>query len=160
MATSLTDNIGIADSSNRVGWQIVASYSNYEAAQSAVDRLADSSFPVQYVEIVGRGLRLVERITGRVTMLRASAAGAASGAWFGLFIGLLIGLFTTGPAWLGLTLGGLVIGAVAGGLFGLIAQWSTHGKRDFASTRGLIADQYDLMVANGEAEHAGSLIAG
>jgi len=49
VATSLTNNVGIADSSNGVGWQVVASYSNYDAAQSAVDRLADASFPVQYV---------------------------------------------------------------------------------------------------------------
>jgi len=34
----------------------------------------------------------------------------------GLFIGLLVGLFTTGPVWLGLVLGGLVIGTLWGAL--------------------------------------------
>jgi hypothetical protein len=155
----LTNTIGITDSPGGATWKVVASYSDYETAQSAVDRLSDASFPVENVEIVGRELRFVERVTGRVTNLRAAAAGAGSGAWFGLFIGLLVGLFTTGPAWLGLMLGGLVIGAVAGGFFGFVAQWATHGRRDFASIRGLAAGQYDVMVANGQAERAGTLLA-
>src|ERR1700747_942435 len=132
MISSRTNSIGIADSPDGVAWEVGASYSNYAGAQSAVDRLSDASFPVQYVEIVGRDLRLVEQVTGRVTKLRATGAGAGSGAWFGLFVGLLVGLFTTGPTWLGLVLGGLVIGAIAGGVFGFLVQWATHGQRDFA----------------------------
>jgi hypothetical protein len=157
--SSLTNNIGIADSPGGVTWKAVASYSDYEAAQSAVDRLSDASFPVEHVEIVGRDLRFVERVTGRVTNLRAAGAGAGSGAWFGLFVGLLVGLFAAEPAWLGLMLGGLVIGAVAGGFFGFLAQWATHGRRDFGSMRGLAAGQYDVMVADGQAERAGTLLA-
>ena len=155
----MNSDLGIADSADGASWTTVASYSSYEAAQSAVDRLSDASFPVGYVEIVGRGLSFVERVTRRVTTLRAAAAGAGTGAWFGLFIGLLVGLFTTGPAWLGLLLGGLVIGAVWGGIFGFIAHWSTHGRRDFASVRTLAAEQYDVMVAKGQAEQASMLIA-
>ena len=158
MASLPTTNLGIAESLNDSDWQIAASYSNYQAAQSAVDRLSGASFPVENVEIVGRNLRLIERVTGRVTTLRAAAAGAGTGAWFGLFIGLLVGLFTTGPAWLGLVLGGFVIGAAAGGIFGFVAQWSTHGKRDFASLRGIAAEQYQVMVAGGHAADAASLI--
>jgi hypothetical protein len=79
------------------GGEVVASYPTYGEAQQAIDRLADGSFPLQYSEIVGRDLRLVERVTGRMTDGRAAAAGAATGAWFGLFIGLLVGLFTVGP---------------------------------------------------------------
>ena len=158
MASLPTTNLGIAESLNDSDWQIAASYSNYQAAQSAVDRLSGASFPVENVEIVGRNLRLIERVTGRVTTLRAAAAGAGTGAWFGLFIGLLVGLFTAGPTWLGLVLGGLVIGAVAGGIFGFVAQWTMHGRRDFASVRGLAAGQYDVMVANGEGQRAYRLI--
>lgn len=160
MTSSMTSNLGIADRADGAGWTTVASYASYEAAQSAVDRLSDASFPVGYVEIVGRGLSLVERVTGRVTTLRAAAAGAGTGAWFGLFIGLLVGLFTTGPTWLGLLLGGLVIGGVWGTIFGLVAHWSTHGRRDFASVRALAAEQYDVMVADGQAEQARKLITG
>ena len=159
MNSLATQNIGIADGHDDGDWKVIGSYSDYSAAQAVVDRLSDASFPVEDVEIVGRDLRLVERVTGRLTNLRAAAAGAASFAWFGLLIGLLVGLFTTGPAWLGLMLGGLVIGAVWGGIVGFLAQWATHGRRDFASIRGLAAEQYDIMVAAGQAERAGQLIA-
>jgi hypothetical protein len=105
---------------NDSGGQVIASYPNYGEAQHAIDRLADVPFPVQFSEIVGRDLRMVERVTGRMTDGRAAAAGAATGAWFGLLIGLLVGLFTFGPAWLGLILGGLLIGSLWGALFGFL----------------------------------------
>jgi hypothetical protein len=70
--------------------------------------------PVDEVEIVGSDLHLVEHVTGRLTTARAAMAGAGNGAWFGLFVGLLVVLFTTGPAWLGLVLGGAAIGAAGG----------------------------------------------
>src|SRR5712672_441143 len=85
-----------------MAWNNVASFSSYDEAQAAVDRLSDDGFPVEHLEIVGSDLRLVERVTGRLTKRRAGGAGAASGAWFGLMIGLVVGLFTTGSAWLGL----------------------------------------------------------
>jgi hypothetical protein len=141
-----------------LAWKRVAGYASYEEAQHAVDRLSDASFPVENVEIVGRDLRLVERVTGRLTTGRAALAGAGSGAWFGLFIGLLVGLFTTGPEWLGLVLGGLAIGAVWGAAFGFAAHWATRGRRDFSSVRTLAAGHYDLMVAEGEAESARALL--
>jgi hypothetical protein len=57
------------------GGQVVASYPTYGEAQQAIDRLADASFPVQYSEIVGRDVRLVERVTGRMSDGRAAAFG-------------------------------------------------------------------------------------
>ena len=94
---------------------------------------------MEVAEIVGHDIRLVERVTGRLTNVRAAAAGAASGAWFGLFIGLLVGLFTAGPEWLGLVLGGLLIGAFWGAMFGFFAHWVTRGgsatsRRDATSS--------------------------
>jgi hypothetical protein len=151
-------DITSADASGTVAWKLVASYESYEEAQRAVDRLSDASFAVENVEIVGRDLRLVERVTGRLTTGRAALAGAGSGAWFGLFIGLLVGLFTTGPEWLGLVLGGLAIGAAWGAVFGFAAQWATRGQRDFTSLRTLTAGHYDLMVAEGEVGSARALL--
>src|SRR5918997_8489 len=131
--------------------QPVASFATYAEAQRAVDLLSDAGFPVEVAEIVGYDLRLVERVLGRITTVRAAGAGAATGAWFGLFIGLLVGLFTTGPEWLGLVLGGLLIRAFWGAIFGFFAHWATGGMRDFASIRGLSAGAYELLV---EEEHA------
>lgn len=136
----------------------VASYATYDEAQHAVDHLSDHGFPVENTDIIGSDLRLVERVTGRLTTGRAAMAGAASGAWFGLFLGLLVGLFTTGPTWLGLLLGGLVIGAVWGAVFGFFAQWATGGRRDFSSERALVAGHYDLVVAEAHVDRALALL--
>src|SRR2546421_9886252 len=105
---------GSADTFSTAGRQVIASYASYAEAERAVDYLSDAAFLVEYTDIVGRDLRLVERVTGRMTNVRAAAAGAGTGAWFGLFIGLLVGLVTPGPVWLGMILGGLVIGALSG----------------------------------------------
>jgi hypothetical protein len=137
---------------------LVSSYTSYADAQRAVDRLSDAKFPVEHVRIVGRDLTIVEEVTGRLTNLRAAAAGAASGAWFGLFIGLLVGLFTSGPEWLGLVLGGLLIGAFWGAVFGFIAHLATGGRRDFASLRGLAAATYDVLVDDEHAARARELL--
>jgi hypothetical protein len=139
-------------------WNTVASYATYDEAQAAVDRLSDDQFPVEQLDIVGSGLRLVEHVTGRLTRQRAASAGAASGAWFGLFIGLLVGLFTTGPTWAGLILGGLVIGAVWGGVFGFVGHTATRGRRDFSSTKQLAATKYDIVARGGSADKAREML--
>src|SRR5579871_22074 len=79
-------------------WNTVARFDDYDSAQRAVDRLSDDGFPVEELDVVGSDLRLVERVTGRLTKARAAAAGAVSGLWLGLLFGLLIGLFATGSS--------------------------------------------------------------
>jgi uncharacterized membrane protein len=156
--TTTSPGAAFVDGLGDGGGEVVASYPTYGEAQQAIDRLADASFPLQHSEIVGRDLRLIERVTGRMTDGRAAAAGAATGAWFGLFIGLLVGLFTVGPAWIGLVLGGLLIGAGWGALFGLIAQRMTRGQHDFASSRSLAASRYEVTVADEYADRARQLL--
>lgn len=153
MTTTTTDL-----TASRAGRQTVATYTDYAEAQRTVDRLSDAGFPVDQVEIVGLDVKLVEKVTGRLTNATAAAAGAGSGAWFGLFIGLLVGLFTSGPAWLGLILGGVLIGAFWGAVFGFFAHWTTQGQRDFASTRGLVAGRYELWVADEHVPRARELL--
>jgi uncharacterized membrane protein len=136
-------------------WNTVASYDNYADAQRAVDRLSDDGFPVEHLDIIGSDLKLVERVTGRLTNGRAAVAGAASGAWFGLMIGLLLGIFTT-RGWLALLLVGLIIGAVWGALFGFLGHAATRGQRDFASARMLVATRYDIVARDGFVDAAKS----
>jgi hypothetical protein len=140
--------------------QTVASFATYPEAQGAVDRLSDAGFPVESVDIVGSDLRLVEHVTGRLTAGRAAMYGAGIGAWWGLFFGLLVGLFTTGPEWVGLVLGGLAIGAIFGASLGFFTQWATQGRRDFSSTSGLVAGRYDVLVENEHAERGRQLLSG
>lgn len=140
-------------------WNQVGSYRDYAEAQRAVDRLSDDGFPVEHLDIIGSDLRLVERVTGRLTKARAAAAGAASGVWFGLLMGMLLGIFTNG-AWLGLLAVGALVGAAWGALFGFLGHAATRGTRDFASARTLVAIRYDLVARGGHADAARTALQG
>jgi hypothetical protein len=139
-------------------WNTVAQFDDYEAAQRAVDRLSDDGFPVEKLDIIGSDLRLVERVTGRLTKARAAGAGALSGLWIGLFIGILLGLFTSANAWLGVVLTGVGLGVVFGAIFGFAAHAVTHGRRDFSSVRTLAANRYDLIARDGSADRARAML--
>jgi hypothetical protein len=141
-----------------VAWNTVASYDSYEAAQAAVSRLSEAGFPVEHLDLIGSDVRIVERVTGRMTRGRAVAAGALSGTWTGLFVGLLLSLFATGPGIAAALLTGLVIGSATGALFGLFGSAALRGKRDFTSARTIVASRYDLIARNGFVEQARSLL--
>ncbi len=133
----------------------VGSYDSYERAQAAVDYLSDEKFPVENVTIIGSDLRMIETVTGRLTMGRAIAAGAAAGAWWGLFVGLLLGIFSVdGGAWIGSVLVGLLIGLAFGAAFGGMGYAATRGRRDFTSTSKIVASRYDVMCNPAHAEEA------
>ncbi len=138
----------------------VGSFDSYEQAQAAVDYLADEKFPVENVTIIGSDLRMVERVTGRLTVGRAVAAGAAGGAWWGLFVGLLLGIFAEdGSNWAGSVLAGLLIGLAFGAAFGGMGYAATRGKRDFTSTSSIKASRYDVMCNPAHAEEARAMLA-
>jgi hypothetical protein len=130
--------------------EVIARYDTYLEAQQAVEFLSDEHFPVQLVTIVGSGLRMVERVTGRMSYPRMALAGAASGAWFGLFVGVLLSLFS-GSTEFGL-FAAVVIGAGFGMLFGVISFAFTAGRRDFTSTSQIVAGEYEVLCMP---EHAG-----
>lgn len=129
----------------------VAAYATYLQAQQAVDYLSDNKFPVENVTIVGTDLRMVERVTGRLTYGRVALAGALSGAWFGLFVGLLLTFFAGGDGG-GVLFVGIGLGAGFGLLFSVLSYAFTGGRRDFTSSSQIVAATYAILCA---AEHAG-----
>jgi hypothetical protein len=137
----------------------VGSYETYEAAQRAVDFLSDEQFPVQHVTIVGNGLRMVERVTGRWDRNRAAGTGAAGGAWWGLFLGLMLSLFSdeTSSSFLVL-LAATIAGGVFGAVFGMIGYSMTGGHRDFRSQSSVVATTYDLLCQYQHADQARVLL--
>ncbi|MCZ2858210.1 general stress protein [Blastococcus sp. VKM Ac-2987] len=138
----------------------VGSYDSYERAQAAVDHLSDEKFAVENVTIIGTDLRMIETVTGRLTMGRAVAAGAAAGAWWGLFVGLLLGIFAPdGSNWIGSVLTGLLIGLAFGAAFGGMGYAATRGRRDFTSTNKITASRYDVMCHPSHAEEARAMLA-
>ena len=138
----------------------VGKYATYAEAQRAVDYLSDEEFPVENVTIVGNDLRLVERVTGRLTRGRVALAGALGGAWWGLFVGLLLVLFSKpGVNSLALLALGALFGAVFGAITALIGYSFTGGQRDFTSTTSVVATSYDVLCQHQRAEEARSLLA-
>jgi hypothetical protein len=139
-------------------WNTVARFDDYESAQRAVDRLSDDGFPVEKLDVVGSDLRLVERVTGRLTRGRAAGARALSGIWVGLLFGILLGLFTSGHSLLATAVVGAALGATWGAVFGYVAHARTRGQRDFSSVRQLVATHYDLIAREGTVDRARSML--
>jgi len=134
---------------------VLGTYSTHEAAQHAVDILAEHKFPVEHVTIVGTGLKLEERILGRWTPGRALLTGAGTGAWIGLLIGIIFWIVT--PWVIGALITAIVLGMVFGAIFSAVAYLMQ--KRTYMSAPSVVADRYDILVDAEFAEEARRLLA-
>jgi len=135
----------------------VGSYTSYLDAQKAVDYLADQQFPVQMVSIVGNELKMVERVTGRLSYPRVALSGALSGMWFGLFVGVMLSFFAPSPGYFSI-LTSVLMGAAFFMLFGIVTYAMQRGKRDFTSTSQVVATNYDVVVSPEAAHEARRLL--
>jgi hypothetical protein len=125
---------------------VIGSYTSYLDAQKAVDYLADQQFPVELVAIVGNDLKLVERVTGRLSYPRVALNSALSGMWFGLFVGVLLSFFSSGAGYFSI-ITSVLMGAAFFMLFGIVTYAMQRGKRDFTSTSQVVPTSYDVVVA-------------
>ncbi|GAA4029174.1 hypothetical protein GCM10023063_08810 [Arthrobacter methylotrophus] len=135
----------------------VGSYTSYLDAQKAVDYLADQQFPVQHVSIVGNDLKMVERVTGRLSYPRVAFSGALSGMWFGLFVGVMLSFFTPAGGPFSIVTS-VLMGAAFFMLFGIVTYAAQRGKRDFTSTSQVVATNYDVIVALEASQEARRLL--
>jgi hypothetical protein len=135
----------------------VGSYTSYLDAQKAVDYLADQQFPVHMVSIVGNELKMVERVTGRLSYPRVALSGALSGMWFGLFVGVMLSFFAPSPGYFSI-LTSVLMGAAFFMLFGIVTYAMQRGKRDFTSTSQVVATNYDVVVSAEAAHEARRLL--
>jgi hypothetical protein len=139
----------------------VGTYNSYAAAQRAVDYLSDNQFPVEHITIVGKELRLVERVVGRLTTSKAATMGAGGGALWGLFIGSMIMLFasTQGGSVLVLPVFSAAFGALLGALMGGVGHAMSGGRRDFSSRTSVVPTSYEILCQHQHAEAARDLLA-
>jgi hypothetical protein len=129
---------------------MLASFQGHDAAQHAVDILAQHKFPVEHVTIVGTGLRLKEQVLGRWTLARAVLAGAGTGGWIGLLVGLVFWIVSPWAFW---AVGSaILLGMLLGAVWAAVAY--AVQRRAFASVRTVVADRYDLLVDAEFAEEA------
>jgi hypothetical protein len=133
---------------------VLGTYSDHEAAQHAVDILAEHKFPVEHVTIVGTGLKLEERILGRWTLGRALLTGMGTGAWIGLLIGLIFWIVSPWAA--GALISAIILGLIFGAVFSAVAYLVQ--QRAYTSARSVVADRYDILVDAEFAEEARRLL--
>ncbi|UGT61663.1 general stress protein [Nocardia asteroides] len=131
--------------------QVIASFNDYPPAQELVERLADGGFPAEQAQIVGKGLRTVEQVTGRTTAARATGAGAAAGAWIGVLLALLTVAFAAAPAWQALALA-VPAAALWGAIAGAVGYRATRNRRELTGVHTLVAHSYDVRVPEERAD--------
>ncbi|TDW30913.1 general stress protein [Cryobacterium psychrophilum] len=140
--------------------EVLATYKTYAEAQDAVNTLAKLDFPVKELAIVGNDLKSVERVTGKLTYGRVAFGGAASGAWLGIFLGLLLFIFSPTGSSLPFVAAALLIGAGFGMLFALVSYSINRRRRDFTSTKQVIAENYQVIVSIERLNRARNLLHG
>lgn len=138
--------------------QTLAVYDDYQAAQKAVDHLADNDFPVQNVMIVGTDLKQVERVTGRLTQQKVALGGLLSGLWMGLFVGLIFSLFDSQGMTVIVTT--MLFGAIFGIVWAMIGYAMTRGRRDFTSVQQVVATKYEVLVEHNLHPQAVQMLSG
>ena len=133
--------------------QVVASFPTYEAAQKAVSTLIAADIPARDIAIVGQGLRSIERITGRLGYASAARTGAINGVLLGLLFSAILVLGSpTVP--IQAFVGVLFVGVAIGMLMSIIAFAFVRRRRDFASVMQVLADRYEVSVADGSVQRA------
>ncbi|GMA18461.1 hypothetical protein MM440_10625 [Arsenicicoccus piscis] len=135
-------------------------FDDYAGAQKAVDYLSDHEFPVENVMIVGTDLKLVERVTGRLTTPTVALGGVLSGLWLGLFVGLIFSLFAGLGLGFGIVFWTMIFGAIFGLIWALIGYSFTLGRRDFTSVQQVVATKYEVLVEQNLHAQAAQLLAG
>lgn len=123
----------------------IGEFSSYEAAQKAVTSLIEAEIPAKDIQIIGRGLRSVESVTGKLGYAAAARSGVLNGILFGL---LFSAIFIIGSPEAGLQVfaGVMLMGIAMGMLMSLITYWLMRRRRSYTSITQIIADHYDVHV--------------
>ena len=127
---------------------MVGKFTEYTEAVGFVETLINHGFPAGSIAIVGKDLRSVERVRGKMTYGRIALSGAITGSWLGLIFGFLFGASTTPDATpaTGSTFSSVLIGAGLGMLFNLLRFAVARNKRGFVSQSAVIASKYEVQV--------------
>ncbi len=132
--------------------EVVGTFDDYNTAVVFVEKLIANEFPAQFIAIVGKNLRTVERVRTRIDQGRVALSGAITGSW----MGLLFGLFTSssgagasagmGTLSLNSIAPSVLIGAGLGTLFNVVRFSLARNKRSFASQSMVVASEYQVQV--------------
>jgi hypothetical protein len=141
--------------------QVIGKFTEYAEAVTFVDTLINHGFPAGAVAIVGKDLRSVERVRGKITYGRIALSGAVTGSWLGLLVGLFFGGSTdaAGTPIMDSTFSAVLIGAGIGMLINILRFSLARNKRAFVSQSSVVAGKYEVQVPANLAEQAEKAIA-
>jgi len=142
----------VPQGSDAVG-QTVANFPTYEAAQKAVSSLIAADIPARDIAIVGQGLRSIERITGRLGYASAARSGAVNGVLLGLLFSAILVIGSPSVP-IQAFVGVLFVGIAIGMLLSIVAYSFVRRRRDYASVMQVLADQYEVTVAQNSVQRA------
>lgn len=123
----------------------VSEHTGYEGAQKAVTQLIDADIPAKDIQIVGRGLRSIETVTGRLGYAAAARSGAINGILLGLLFSAIFVLGTPDAA-IQVFIGVMFVGIAMGMLMSMFAYMIVRRRRSYASVTQVVADHYEVMV--------------
>ena len=135
---------------------MIGKFTEYAEAVAFVDVLVHHGFPAGAVAIVGKDLRTVERVRGKMTYGRIALSGAVTGSWLGLLIGLFLGGSTDSNASPvpGSTFSSVLIGAGIGMLINILRFSVVRNKRAFISQSSVVASKFEVQVPGNLVEQA------
>lgn len=124
--------------------QVVATFTEYDAAVAYVENLIEKDFPPGAIAIVGNELRSVERVRSRLSYATVALRGAVNGAWLGFLFGIVLApnMLTSVQGTVTMALFGCGVGM----LFNVIRFAMAKRKRAFISTAQFIAKEYQVQV--------------
>lgn len=125
--------------------ETIATFTSYEAAQKAVSQLIEADIPAKDISIVGRGLRSVETVTGRLGYAAAARTGAINGVLLGLLFSVIFVLGNP-SAQVQHFLGIMLVGIALGMLMSIIMYSIVRRRRDYTSITQMIADSYEVSI--------------
>lgn len=137
--------------------QTVASFPTYEAAQKAVSKLIAGEVPARDIAIVGKGLRSIERVTGRLGYAAAARSGAINGVLLGLLFSAILVIGTPSVP-IQAFVGVLFVGIAIGMLLSIVTYSFVRRRRDYASVTQVLADHYEVTVAAGSFHRARQVV--
>jgi hypothetical protein len=150
----------VVEHAHLAGRTPVASFTRYADAEHTLTLLAGTRFPMDRLALIGGDLKLVDDGSGRITGVRAAAAGAAAGGWMGALLALYTFVLDRPPV--GALASGVCWGVAIGGLFGVTlatAGYATFGRtRDHGARRRLVAARYELYADGDVAASAWRLL--
>ncbi len=129
--------------------EVLASFGEYTEAVALVENLVEANFPMTAIAIVGKDLKTVERIRGRMNYGKVALSGATTGA----FIGFVLSLFSPVPEGADASsiavsnvIQPVLIAAGIGMIFNIIRFAMSRNKRSFISSSMVMAKEYEVQV--------------